>query len=417
MATTLCGCQDNIAPDGGGDWGNIDITVPTGDYITFWTDVKSRAALVQTDYLEQNFGVYCYKYDFGNTWNTYKVTGKPSKVLDANKENPYEVTYKNGSYDYGEPVMWEGYRYAFFAYSPYGHECITGKSDETTENTPYLIYKLDTETGDTSKMVDIMTGFAADQYAAASKDVTFRMYHRLAAVDVAAVNYYDYSYDSGSKDDKGNPIYNTEKITIEIESLTAKLVNLKYGQAKIYLDRNVPTEGTALAAGTTPTYTIVPDSVGYELMPTKGTEFDYISEKKSNVMLLIPQTDDVNNAADDLKIEVVVNYKKKRPDDTYLQTVVETVEEEKDGVTIKKEYKVDVPNGSDTTDIDPNPDAKGTIGVIGPVFTTTQIATFNQSLIEGYRYYALLTFTSHAVSINIVTSAAWTENKIYHEFD
>jgi hypothetical protein len=61
--------------------------------------------------------------------------------------------------------------------------------------------------------------------------------------------------------------------------------------------------------------------------------------------------------------------------------------------------------------------ADGTITELGPDFTTTQTATFDQSLKEMYRYYALLTFTSHAVSINIITSAEWTENKVEHEFD
>ena len=128
---------------------------------------------------------------------------------------------------------------------------------------------------------------------------------------------------------------------------------------------------------------------------------------------------------------VDVEYKKCRPDGTYLWTVVETVTEKitENGEEReeKREYKVDIPAGSTDEyieDIDPNPDVKGPITVLGRnpdgtdgVFTTTQTATFEQSLEEEYRYYALLTFTSHAVSINILTAAAWNENVVDYEFD
>ena len=90
----------------------------------------------------------------------------------------------------------------------------------------------------------------------------------------------------------------------------------------------------------------------------------------------------------------------------------------------QREYKVDIPAGSTDeyiASIDPNPSADGGIRVDGKgtnnVFTTRQVATFNQPLVEENRYYALLTFTSHAVSINILTAAAWNENPVDYEFD
>lgn len=411
LALAFVGCEQE------GDWdrgnegsNNVDIPISVGNYITFWTDVRTRAELVETKYLEQSFGVITYEYDFTNSWGAFKISAKPTTTVLGQSEYPTPVTYSNGAYSYGNVATWGSNKYAFFAYAPYGNSSVD-PSEQTVEGTPYVTYKLDLT--DSKNHADIMTGYAADCYSARNKDVTFRMWHRLAAVDVAAVNYYDYSYDTGSVDSNDNAIYNTEKIKIEIESVTATFNNLKYGEAKIYLDHNMATVPTALSG--TPSFPVGT----YNLAYSESSKFDYITVNNKTTMLLIPQEDITPDSTDDdLKISVVVNYKKKRPDGNYLQTVVETVEETDDnGETIEKEYKIDVPNGSNTAGVDPNPDATGSIEVLGPTFTTTQTATFDQSLKANFRYYALLTFTSHAVSINIITSAAWTENDVEHEFD
>lgn len=423
---TLAGCEygSNL---GGNNGGSEEIEIPlTGDYISFWTDIETRADLVTTDYIEQSLGLICYKYDPTNSWGAYQVSAKPNvDALGENQEYPTELAYDGGTYTYGEPVSWESMKYAFFAYTPYGHSAVV-PSGENVEKTPYVTYTLDTSNA--ANHADVITGYAVNCYAAINKYVTFRMRHRLSAVDIAAVNYYDYSYPSGAVDDKDEPIYTTEKVTIEIESMTAKFTNLKYGSSKIYLDHNiasVPVE--LLPEGTELTYPIVVKEGGYKLKPSTSSEFDYISVDQETTMLFIPQEDDIDNDSDNLIVDVEVNYKKRRPgnDDKYLWTVVETVQElDEHGNTVEREYKVDIPAGS--TDeyiatIDPNPDVDGEIKVLGSetngVFTTTQRATFDQSLEEEYRYYALLTFTSHAVSINILTAAAWNENVVDYEFD
>ena len=422
---TLASCEygSNL---GGNNGGSEEIEIPlTGDYISFWTDIETRADLVTTDYIEQSLGLICYKYDPTNSWGAYQVSAKPNTdALGAGQEYPTELVYDGGTYSYGTPVSWESMKYAFFAYTPYGHSKVV-PSGEDVEKTPYVTYTLDKS--DATKHADVITGYAVNCYAAINKYVTFRMKHRLSAVDVAAVNYYDYSYPSGAVDTEGEPIYTTEKVTIEIESMTATFTNLKYGSSKIYLDHNIASVPVELAGGTQPEYSIVGKD-GYELKPSTSSEFDYISVDQETTMLFIPQEDDINNAEDNLIVDVEVNYKKCRPDGTYLWTVVETVTEKitENGVEReeKREYKVDIPAGSSDDDIakiDPNPDVKGTIEVLGRytdgVFTTTQTATFEQSLEEEYRYYALLTFTSHAVSINILTAAAWNENVVDYEFD
>lgn len=411
MAFVGCESGENLGNGGG----STDINIPVGgDYITFYTDIATRAELITTNYIEQPFGVISYIYDPTNTWGAYKVSAKPNVDALNSSKYPTEVTYDDGTYTYGEPVAWQQMKYAFFAYAPYGHDSVD-PSDENVEGTPYVTYTLDTS--DATKHADVVTGYAVNCYAAINKNVTFKMRHRLSAVDVAAVNYYDYSYPLDSDNDDDEPIYTTEKVTIEIESMTATFTNLKYGSAKIYLDNSatVPAE-LELAPGTKPSYPIG----DYELKPSANSTFDYISVEKGTTMLFVPQEDDPAKNDDNLVVTLDVTYKKKRPDETYLWTVVETVEE--DGKP--REYKVDIPAGS--TDeyiakIDPNPSAEGEIRVDGKdtenVFTTKQVATFNQPLVEENRYYALLTFTSHAVSINILTAAAWNENPVDYEFD
>ena len=426
-AIAFAGCEN------GGEFGDnkgnsVEIEVPvTGDYITFCTDVQTRAELITSNYIEDSFGVISYKYDPTNSWTAYKVSAKPDvdalgEGPDEGSDWPKEIKYDNGTYTYGDPVVWDSEKYAFFAYAPYGNDKVVPCSKENV-GVPYVTYTLDTR--DAQNHADVVTGYAVNCTAAFSKYVTFRMGHRLAAVDVAAVNYYDYSYESGSYDSEGQPIYTTEKVTIEIQEITAKFSNLQYGSAKIYLDNNVATVPTKLADGTVPTYPIVVDQTGYELEPSASSEFDYISVEQGTTMLFIPQVDDPNNDSDNLIVDIEVKYKKRRPDDTYLWTVVETVQEsDEHGNTVDREYKIDIPAGS-TDDyiatIDPNTSAVGTKTVLGKgtgdVFTTTQRATFDQSLQEHFRYYALLTFTSHAVSINILTAAAWNEKVVDYEFD
>lgn len=416
---TLASCEygSNLEGNNGG---SEEIEIPlTGDYISFWTDIETRANLVTTDYIEQPLGLICYTYDPTNSWGAYQVSAKPDTDALGTEEYPTELKYEGGTYYYGkQPVSWEPMKYAFFAYTPYDHSAVD-PSDADVEKTPYVTYTLDKS--DATNHADVITGYAVNCYAAINKYVTFRMKHRLSAVDVAAVNYYDYSY---ALNTEGEPIYTTEKVTIEIESMTATFTNLKYGSSRIYLDHNIASvpEELQLPEGKKPEYSIV-GTDGYELKPSTSSEFDYISVAKQTTMLFIPQEDDIDNDADNLIVDVKVNYKKRRPDGTYLWTVVKTVTEEitENGEEReeKREYKVDIPAGSAI--IDPNPDADGIITVLGRdtdgVFTTTQTATFEQSLEEEYRYYALLTFTSHAVSINILTAAAWNENVVDYEFD
>lgn len=207
-----------------------------------------------------------------------------------------------------------------------------------------------------------------DTSLSSSPYVYFDFYHRLSAVDVVAMNFYEYSYDD--PDAKNTVI--TEKITIEIVDLALQFKNVEYKEAKIYLDRRIPSERIQADAGTNPFYQIISENSG------KGIDIYYnedatlrpITAQNNSSMIFIPQE------KTDLEVTTTVSYKKRRPNDEYLTDE----------------------NGND-------------------VFTQTIDNPFKQPLKEGSRYYLQMTFTSSAVSISIITSDEWDDIKVDYEFE
>ncbi|MBO5882134.1 MAG: fimbrillin family protein, partial [Alistipes sp.] len=230
----LCGCsKSGITPD-------EQIVVPTKPYIYLDAGVSTRASLVEGTTLRRNFSVYGYTYDFNNKWSTYRVTAKPN-VFD---NVPQNVTHSSGSYKYDPIKEWQGGKYTFFAYYPSS----LNSSGANVEGTPYITYAPDFN--DTAEHRDIMTAMFEDTSLSSSPYVYFDFYHRLSAVDVVAMNFYEYSYDDP---DSENTVI-TEKITIDIVDLALSFENVQYKEAKIYLDRRIPSELTPAAAGTNPFY-------------------------------------------------------------------------------------------------------------------------------------------------------------------
>lgn len=355
VAVLLCGCsKDVINPD------DEQIVVPTRPYIYLDAGVSTRASLVEGTVLQRNFGVYGFTYDFNNTWSTYRVTAKPN-VFNT---TPQQVTYNDGSYQYSPVKEWQGGKYTFFAYYP----STLFASDMNVEGTPYVTYAPDFN--DTDEHLDIMTAMFEDTSLSSSPYVYFDFYHRLSAVDVVAMNFYEYSYDDPNRE---NTVI-TEKVTIDIVDLALQFKNVEYQEAKIYLDRRIPSERTQADAGTTPYYEIISEenvdsgiSIGYN---EDATLKSITTELKSS-MIFIPQE------KTDLEVTTTVKYKKRRPD-----------------------------NGGYLTDSEGN-----------DVFTQVIQTPFNQPLKEGSRYYLQMTFTSSAVSISIITSDEWDDISVDYEFE
>ena len=382
---TLCctlflslGCDREVGPVLPG---NEEVILPEGGpyiYLDAMVDKSTRASVVEGTELQQGFGAYGFTYDFTNRWSTYRVTATPNVFTNADGSAfgaPQPVTYDSGIYSYSPVKPWEGGKYTFFAYDPYNHDSVE-PSDVKVEGTPYVKYAPANFLTTTANHADVMTAMFEDTSLSSSQYVDFDFEHRLSAVEVAAMNFYMYDHEVD-----GN--VTSEEITIEITDLQVSFTNLDYKAATFYLDSRIPPE--CVPNDGTPQYYIVDGTKKKEIFYNNNSNFTRVAEDQ--VMLLIPQKDE------DLKVTTKVTYKKRRPD------------------------------GSDSPYLNAVPDVAGITyvedNVNGWSYTAQKTTEFGQALKAGSRYYIQVTFTSSAVSINIVTSAEWEDlsEDVYHEFE
>lgn len=353
FASLFCACNDNTIDPSGDE----QIVVPTKPYIYLDAAVSTRGTLVEGTTLPDNFGVYGFTYAFNNDWDTYKVTAKPNVFATA----PQHVTYSNGSYKYNPIKEWDGGKYTFFAFYP--SDLIV--SDGNVEGTPYLTYS--PNFNNVGNHIDVMTAMFEDTSLSSSPYVYFDFYHRLSAVDVVAMNFYEHNYQGD------NDTMVSEKIVIELVGLSLAFENVQYKTAKIYMDKRIPSERTLADAGTNPSYSIYTEGSGYALAIDYNTDSTLkpVTSFLGKSMIFIPQE---NN---DLTVTTNISYRKRRPNDEYL---------------------------IDETDNN-------------NVFTVTKTTPFNQPLKEGSRYFLQMSFTSSAVSISIITSDEWDDIEVDYEFE
>jgi hypothetical protein len=212
-----------------------------------------------------------------------------------------------------------------------------------------------------------MTAMFEDTSLSSSPYVYFDFYHRLSAVDVVAMNFYEHNY-QGDDDTMVS-----EKIVIELVGLSLAFENVQYKTAKIYMDKRIPSERTLADAGTNPSYSIYTEGSGYALAIDYNTDSTLkpVTSFLGKSMIFIPQE---NN---DLTVTTNISYRKRRPNGEYL---------------------------IDETDNN-------------NVFTVTKTTPFNQPLKEGSRYFLQMSFTSSAVSISIITSDEWDDIEVDYEFE
>lgn len=368
--------RENIIPEG--DDSNI-ILPEKGPYIYLDAVVKNktRGTLIEGNELEDNFGVYGFTYNFTNRWSTYRVTATPNVFKNNNEEfiAPQEVVYGDGIYSYTPVQTWSGGKYTFFAYYPLEHQSIT-KSGIDVEGTPWVRYAPADFLTSTAGHIDVMTAMFEDTSLSSSQYVNFDFKHRLSAIDVVALNFYEYN-----QNDAGGNV-TSEQIKIEITDLNLTFNNLDYKAATFYLDSSIPSDTTRIALNDPePSYNIISD--GSKLIEYSTTsEFQHIDSSKT--LLFIPQTDE------NLEVTTTVSFKKKRDNGTYLTEIPE-------GAVANKDYKIQD-------------------GVV--TYISSKTTAFGQALKAGSRYFIQITFTSAAVSINILTSAEWEDlADVYHEFE
>lgn len=372
-AVALVGCNNDVERPS--EWGDINIPLdPSKHYIHFDADVSTRGALIVGTILQDDFKVFGYQYP--GLWEAESVLASPN-VFDA---NPQLVEYEGGIFTYGTPKVWTGNHYSFFGYYPANHSNIKYfDNNAVQQGTPYITYTLP-DSNDPTELIDVMTASYIDTGVASSASVPMQFHHRLSAIDVGARNYYEYDHDNNdSTPDK--------QVTIEITQLILNLTNIVNTSAKIYLDHTIPSvypENQARASkvyamvnGSTPwavpTFDVVPNTKEDRAIRLVTTQ---TGENASSV-ILIPQTQLVTGA-----IQLV--YKKKYKDDNGQWVYLH--------------------EGTNTEDFEFSP--------------TDLNINFNKELIEGRRYFIELTFTSDAVSVNIIAADEWDDkDDIRHEFE
>lgn len=370
LVATLVGCGKDInTPE---EWGDINIPLdPSKHYIHFDADVSTRGALIEGNVLNDDFRVFGYQYP--GLWEAESVLASPN-VFD---NNPQLVEYDGGLFTYRTPKVWTGNRYAFLAYYPSNHDNIKFFDDGITvkQGTPYITYTLPTG-DDPTKLIDVMTASYIDTGVASSASVPMQFHHRLSAIDVGARNYYEY-------DLNGTMV----PVTIEITHLEINLNNIENNTAKIYLDHTIPTVYPDNSTPFSRSYPMVHSTKDWAV-----DTFDVIPNTKEDRAIRLVTTQTGENASSILLI----------PQTQFLQGSLTLI--------YKKKYKDDNGNwvylheGNNTEDFE---------------FTPTDLGiNFSKQLIEGRRYYIELTFTSDAVSVNIIAADEWDDkDDIRYEFE
>lgn len=373
---------------------------PNSKYIHFDADVSTRGALINGNILEDNFNVLGYQYR--GSWEAAKVLATPN-VFDT---MPELVSYSGGVYSYEDIQPWSGNTYSFFGYYPSDSSYIKlfdGGTAKTGD--PYIIYNFPTDS-DPTLHIDVMTADYIDTGIASSANVQMHFRHRLCAVDVGARNYYTFDHDN-------NSITDDKEVTIEITRLDVALNNIVNTSAKIYLDHNIPTVYPNAQTKASINYVMVgaapwaPST--FDVVPNTKTDrgirlVTHSTGENASSMMFIPQEELVSGTVD-------LSYRKKYIAD--------------DGKTLYQ--RINFGDNNETfytwTELPTDQNALKYYEFI-PVLNIN----FDKPLIEGRRYYIELTFTSDAVSVNIIAADEWNgdrngdgkiddKDNIYYEFE
>lgn len=371
LVAVFVGCNNDIDTP----MGELDIPLdPSKQFIHFDAKVSSRGALVEGNVLLDDF--YVLGYQYRGDWNAEKVFATPN-VFDA---TPETVIYDDGIYYYENIKTWTGNKYSFFGYYPTNTNNDVIKlfdNGNVKQGEPYIIYT-PRFSSDPRDLIDVMTASNIDTGVASSASVDMQFHHRLAAVDVGARNYYEY-------DDDQNAATPDKLVTIEIVNLEVNLTNINSTSGKIYLDHTIPTELNYASPKASISYKMVDKDAEWALKT-----FDVIPNTAEDRAIRLISTQSGENASSLLLL----------PQEELLHGALQ--------LTYKKKYQdgddwIYIHEGDNVEDFEFNPDL--------PI-------SFDKVLTEGRRYFIELTFTSDAVSVNIIAADEWnTLDDISHEFE
>ena len=376
MVLILIATSFNSCNKGAISTGEEEVTVELkGKFIHFDTDIATRGTLIGGNVFTEDFAVVGYKYSPSNIWDNEKATVAPNVFYtDDTKQTlafPRQVRYKSeGYYEYDNLQAWTGWKYAFFAYYPYGYDNVKLFQDgNVRQGEPYITYTLP-NTSDPTQLKDIMTASATE--VTVTPTVALHMRHRLSAVDIKVRNYCEYDHDSNAETV-------AEPINVKITKLVIKLKQIKTS-TQIFLDHNTASTDPNNPTLDDRTFIIVDPNYSWawdEFTINKGQDINITCYKDLEdgtvvshplSLLLIPQT--ANDAY--LSGEVTLDYVKMKEDGKTIDTVV---------------------NGAPLE------------------------FSFNKKLTEGRRYSLDIAFTADAISLSIDPNEEWTDEDLTHDFE
>ena len=293
-------------------------------YIFFSQKVDTKAELIDSTSLVDQFGVVGFKYDNSMTWNDYKTGAVPNVFYDESGDPVDTETVDcddNGYGDYSPLQGWSNTRkYTFFAYYPLNDNVSLVNTDGTeyTGGVPAVRYAMNTADLKGS-MVDVMTAASAeDLYWNSSSDnnianaeVGFTFTHRLSSLGVNVKNSA-----SGS---------------VTVNSVTLKVSGISYQEIIIPLDGSaVEADGTSMDADLSLTL-----ADGDKSVAKSG------QKEMSDKLIFIPQTSG-------LSVQVVVGYKRENTDTYTGYTDTITLPEVTTALTAGKKHMINL-NFTDST--------------------------------------------------------------------
>ena len=377
FVAALTGCEQKILFDD--DKNEHIYQLPENGYIFFNSAISNntRGSLITTPYLQQDFGVIGYQWDYTDAnanWETQEQI-KPNLFDNTHQQ----VTYANNIHSYTPIREWgTGKRYAFFAYYPYSNSAIV-VSGADVEHTPYLTYTLPTTP---AQMLDIMTASAIDMDYSSSQGgiVNLAFKHRLSAIDVQMLNLND-PYLTG---ENRLPVY------IKVTNMNITFNNLRYNTAKLYIDNTIPghndeftTNGTVVQ-----NYTLFTELTEHIPPVETGANVTYVTS--GNPLIVIPQTAEDESFTGDTKYKEFLKgtlsfnyqYLIKNTDGTYSNKTSELKTNDETGYIQNGDY-------------------------------INRNIEFNISrdLLPGRRYTLLLTFTRNATTIDILKDGDWDDHR------
>ena len=366
FVAALTGCEQKILFDD--DKNEHIYQLPENGYIFFNSAISNntRGSLITTPYLQQDFGVIGYQWDYTDVNANWEAQEQIKPNLFENKNTHQQVTYTKNVHSYAPIREWEtGKRYAFFAYYPYSNNAIT-VSGADVEHTPYLTYTLPTTP---AEMIDIMTASAIDMDYSSSQGgiVNLAFKHRLSAIDVQMLNLND-PYLTG---EDRLPVY------IKVTNMNIKFENLRYNKAKLYIDNTTPGHSDEFTTDGTvgQEYTLFTALTEHIPPVETGANVTYVTS--GNPLIVIPQKEFLNGT-----LSFNYQYLIKNADGTFSNKTSELKTNDEngynqDGDYISKEIKFNI----------------------------------SRDLLPGRRYTLLLTFTRNATTIDILKDGDWDDHR------